>query len=904
MIQHRFKISVLDCSNRIISPIFTLYRSFLLPMKRLLLFVQLLCLSYLTNAQSGDFYLKEFSIHLPNIDNDNYAIVQDEVGRMRIANRKGLLKFDGTFWEVTHTPGTVFSIKNDSISKTTFVGCINDFGYIKVDNTGHETYISISKGDKNAKNIAKIEVLGDVVYFLGENILYQYAKSTKKLNYILGHINNIFILEGALYASYANHTILKVGGADKAPLPAPQSNVLFATPINSKSVLVGTAENQLYVISKQSCTRVALQDSLYVQNYEVLDAIMISSDNAMLATAKGGCLVINVKNGYTLATINVYSGLPDDEVYAIGKDGTGGVWIAHEFGISRMDYQLPFLCYSNYLGLEGHLETALSYEGKLYVGTNEGLFSLEEVKEYKELIEKKSITTKAQDVGKAEEEEKNKKKERFNFRNFLKRKSKPESTSKGVPQKEIPIVVRKKVLTAIKYRYVRVGDIKGKCNQLMIVGKKLMAVTNMGVYEIGHGAIVKLCSDNIRYLYASKSKTQMHASTSDGELITFTYTGNRWETFKLFDFITQPITCIGEDPHNNLWLAGIDKVYKVRLGNYNEIVKKSEINISNPYSDDIHLFNYDGKFYFSISSQFYYYHPKSDRLIKDLFLEERFKRPENVIYSQNNALWVLKNKYWELLADAYPNNENYIYLSLFKNVDEYIIDTEHHSVWVLTDKNQLYCLNLKGTTNALNKPDILVHNVKNAKGEYLSINNFSVLQDESNLLLNVVSPDYYNQTALDYQYKIVGHSQDWSHWSNSNTIILNYLPSGEYSINVRSRNAFGQMTEKEAIWFTIEPPFWQKWWFYLIEVVFFGSLWLMSFSLNRSNNANTLIRKSLTFLTLVITIEFLSTLAESFVNFNVSPVLDFLVKVCIAVSLVPIERYLSGFIGKNSQING
>lgn len=902
MIQHFFKILVLSYSKRIISHIFTAYTSFLLPMKRLLLLVQLLCLSYLGYAQSGDFYLKEFSIHLPNIDNDNYAIVQDEVGRMRIANRKGLLKFDGTFWEVTHTPGTVFSIKNDSVSKTTFVGCINDFGYIKVDHTGHESYVSISKGDKNARNIAKIEVLGDIVYFLGENILYQYAKSTKKLSYTQAHINNIFLLEGALYASYANHTIAKVGSKDKALLVAPQSNLLFATPINSQSVLVGTADNQLYVLSKKGCTRVVLQDSLYVQNYEVLDAIMISNDNAILATAKGGCLVVNIRNGYTLATINVYSGLPDDEVYAIGKDGSGGVWIAHEFGISRMDYRLPFLCYSNYLGLEGHVETALTYGGKLYVGTNEGLFGLEEVKEYKELIEKKTATVKSQDPVKAEEEDKNKKKERFNFRNFLKRKSKVEHVEEAAP-KNVPIVIRKKVLAAIKYKFVRVGDIKGKCNQLMIVNKKLMAVTNMGIYEIGHGTVAKLCGDNVRYLYASKSKVQMHASTADGDLITFKHDGNRWETFKLFDFISQPITCIGEDPHNNLWLAGIDKVYKVRLGNYNEIVKKAEISISNPYSDDIHLFNYDGKFYFSISSQFYYYHPQSDKLVKDPILGEKYKQPENVIYSQNNALWILKNKYWELLADAYPNNENYVYLSLFKNVDEYIIDTEHHAVWVLTDKNQLYCLNLNGNTNALNKPDILVHNVKNAKGEFLSINNFSVLQDESNLLLNVVSPDYYNQTALDYQYKILGHSQDWSHWSNSNTIILNYLPSGEYSINVRSRNAFGQMTEKEAIWFTIEPPFWQKWWFYLIEVVFFGSLWLMSFSLSRSNNANAIIRKALTFLTLVITIEFLSTVAESVINFNVSPVLDFLVKVCIAVSLVPIERYLSGFIGKNNQIS-
>ncbi|HTF81333.1 MAG TPA: triple tyrosine motif-containing protein, partial [Cytophagales bacterium] len=545
------------------------------------------------------------------------------------------------------------------------------------------------------------------------------------------------------------------------------------------------------------------------------------------------------------------------------------------------------------LGLEGHIETAISHNGKLYVGTNEGLFQLEEVKEYKELIERKSPTPRQQ---LRYDEAKEKKKERFNFRNFLKRRKIDTLLFKSRKKVVLPTLIKKKILTAIKYEYVRVGGIKGKCNQLIIVGKKLMAATNMGVYEIENGVITKICDNNIRHLFASKSQTQMYASTTDGEIITFSYNGIKWELYKLFDFVTQPITCISEDIHNNLWLAGISKVYRVRMGRYNEIVNKSEIEIYNPYSDDIHLFNYNKKFYFFISSHFYYYNPNTDKLTRDSVLYEKYKYPENVIYSQNNALWILKNKFWELLADAYPRNENFIYLSLFKNVDQYVIDTEHHSVWVLTDKNQLYRLNLHGTINALSKPDILVYNVQNAKGQYLSINNFSVQQDESNLLLNVVSPDYYNQNALDYQYKIQGHSQEWSHWSNSNTIILNYLPSGSYAINVRSRNAFGQMTEKEAVRFTIEPPFWQKWWFYLAEVFFFGTLWLLSFKLNRTNSGNQFIRKSLTFLTLVITIEFLSTAVESIVNLNISPVLDFLVKVCIALILIPIERFLSRFI--------
>ena len=31
-----------------------------------------------TEAQTGDYYLKHFNVNLPNIDNENYAITQDD----------------------------------------------------------------------------------------------------------------------------------------------------------------------------------------------------------------------------------------------------------------------------------------------------------------------------------------------------------------------------------------------------------------------------------------------------------------------------------------------------------------------------------------------------------------------------------------------------------------------------------------------------------------------------------------------------------------------------------------------------------------------------------------------------------------------------------------------------------
>ena len=903
-----------------------------------------------TEAQSGDYYLKHFNVNLPNIDNENYSITQDGQGRMHIANRQGVLRFDGTFWTITPTPGTVLSIKYDYLSDLIYVGCINDYGYIKSDPTGREIYVSLSKGDVFAKNIARIEFFENFVYFLGEDILFEYSKSEEKvIHSYKDHIVNFFAYEKNIFACYEDGRISKLGITkfkEQNFSNMPNEDIIFSTPIDNRSNLVGTIGNKLYILSGISFKEIILKDASYIEHCELLDAVVMTSQTAVIATTKGGCLVVNIQTGETISVINYYSGLPDNEVYAIGKDLSGGVWIAHEFGITRLDYNLPFRCFSNYLGLEGRIETAITFNGKLYVGTNEGIYMLDQTKFYKEIAQPK--TEVFQPVKKApvkpapvvststtktpaptpsptiQNTEPVEKKGRFKFRNLFKRKDKGDSTEITVqtptettePKKEKEkekakkrkaVVVttkadnqsKKYILESVKYSFKKVGIDDLKCIQLIVANNRLLAATNSGIFDVNGLTASRICNDNIRYLYASRYKPTIYASTSHGEVLTFNYNQSKWNKMELFDFIKQPITYIAEDDKKNLWLSGIDQVYRFTTDENSKIQDIYEQDIKNPYSDDIFIVNLNKKIYFSLSSTYYYFDYNMKKLVRDSVVENKFKNSEKILNSQSDILWILKNKSWQYFSDIVESNENHLYLSLFRNVNEMIVDNKSNAVWVITSDNKLYNLSTKKNNNKLSQPNVFVTDVKNSQGQFLSISNFSIQQNESNLLFDIISTDYYDQAALEYQYKIVGsRNNQWSQWSTNNTIILNYLMSGNYKILIRSRNALGQITEKEALNFRIKPPYWQTWWFYLGELVLFGTLWLLSFRLNRLNYSNQIIRKLLTFITLVLTVEFMSTVAENLVNINISPVIDFLVKVGIAIILFPFEQLLVRFIAK------
>jgi serine phosphatase RsbU (regulator of sigma subunit)/ligand-binding sensor domain-containing protein len=71
-----------------------------------------------------------------------------------------------------------------------------------------------------------------------------------------------------------------------------------------------------------------------------------------------------------------------------------------------------------------------------------------------------------------------------------------------------------------------------------------------------------------------------------------------------------------------------------------------------------------------------------------------------------------------------------------------------------------------------------------------------------------------------FQYKLEGLDQEWSEISDRNFISYSDLKSGEYTLLVRMYNNDGVLSNKILrIQITINPPFWETWWFKLISIL-------------------------------------------------------------------------------------
>ena len=204
-----------------------------------------------------------------------------------------------------------------------------------------------------------------------------------------GAFNLAFWAEDRLFLDDEIKGILEVvdGELDKASRNTPDGGLVeFWTKHPQKSEYIfGTSEENLYLIRNDQIEPIEIE-KLSLEDFEIVDGIWLNEDLLAVSTLNGGCLFIDPYAKQLTQIVNYHSGLPDNEVFAIARDLDNGLWIAHEFGFSRVAPSLPMRSFAHYPGLEGNLLEVSRFDDKIYVATSLGVFYLDEVRNYRDIV--------------------------------------------------------------------------------------------------------------------------------------------------------------------------------------------------------------------------------------------------------------------------------------------------------------------------------------------------------------------------------------------------------------------------------------------------------------------------------------------------------------------------------------
>lgn len=804
-----------------------------------------LCILFIktVTAQEGAPLLSNYK-ESREIENQNWAICQDDNDVMLFANRRGILTFDGQRWNFIRIPTIPYSIKYNPIEKRVYVGGENNYGFLNRDEKGFYKYYSLSGDSSGVGFISRILYTDSTVYFYGEQSISRHNIKTNNLELRLLQKDNkpftgMFITPRNTFINVFSKGLYRLESDTLFPIVTgymlENDEVLFSLPYDNNLVLLGLTNGSLSLFDGIKFYDYQIKDDGYLRQNILSEGLSISDSLYAFSTLDGGVLVIEKKSGKLVHAINYQNGLPDDEVFALGADNSRGLWISHQYGLTRADLQLPVGNFSIYPGLKGNLISSIWHNNELFVATSEGVFYLSEVKNYAEVEvlirnDKAGEGTSVADKETPPVQQQPKKTRKSIFSRIFGKKTvtpviKEQSNQETSPQLASQITdinkpeaqyIKKTIsrLKSINYVFKKVEGMNEKCKQMVSTGIGILASTNKGLFNIsGHAARPVVSDRYINYISAKGKDDKYFIATSDGYFYVKLSDGG-WSAVYPDNSFMQPVYSITQVDENTVWAGSDDKAFKIILNSGISSVNYETYTIKNNFpqryiieyvNDTVFIFSETGVSYYNSSSN------SVNEYRKDLTSNgSRIK----YVFSQPDLPWIKKGDEWiNINTSGWIENNDKALLKIFDDIISIYSDKDN--IWVVNGDNQLFRIVRNGITSIKPDLDLFIRSISNEEGLYFKFSDIVFRPGDNIVYFDIVAPGYLKQNSSQYQYFVEKMMSDWSKWSSSPTISL--MPSpGTYTLRVRAKDIWGNISEPKLLDFTIKAPFTQTTFFYII----------------------------------------------------------------------------------------
>ena len=329
--------------------------------------------------------LRNFSPIEYNGGTQNWEISEIRDNLMAFANNHGLIVFDGENWQIHRVANytSVRSVAFDAKKLCVYAGASDEFGYFDINTaTFNVEYHSLSKllpaNMRIFGEIWKIHLLpsGEVL-FQGREHLFSLRQGNKLITLkTAGAIDNSSLVGDRVYVS-TNTGIYSYHDGKLSPLPGTGNltgkRVSGVVQYNGKVMFV-TMSDGLFIYDGHTATPYELDISPLLKDNNVFCAAA-GKRYIGFGTIKNGLIVKDLQTGSNYY-VNTNTGLQNNTVLSMSFDSLDNIWLGLDMGLS---YVMLESSYGNLLGANNTIGTGYTSAisgNQLYMGTNQGLFSI------------------------------------------------------------------------------------------------------------------------------------------------------------------------------------------------------------------------------------------------------------------------------------------------------------------------------------------------------------------------------------------------------------------------------------------------------------------------------------------------------------------------------------------------
>ncbi|MBG0859844.1 MAG: SpoIIE family protein phosphatase, partial [Bacteroidales bacterium] len=801
-------------------------------MKRTFLLFYVFFSSIVISAQVGAPLLSHYT-ESREIEDQSWAICQDDANVMLFAYRKGILSFDGKDWLVTRIPTIPYSMQKNPEDGRIYIGGENDFGYLEKEKLNSYRFISLSDNSSGLGVITNILFSDSLVWFYGEKSVSRYNVMHDMIEMRLDSkpgfpFTGMLLVAGDAFINVMDKGLHRVESDTLFPIVTgyltEKTEILFSLPYDRNRVLVGINDGSLALFDGVKYYDYPVKDEGYLRENILSEGITVGDSAYAFSTLEGGALVINRVNGGVLYNINNQNELPDDEVFAIGMDNSGGLWLSHQYGLTRADLNLPVKNFTIFPGLKGNLTSSLQSGGELYVATSEGVFYLSEVKNYSEveiLIRNRPAATQSSQGSPSADAREPRKSRRNIFNRIFGRRTIQETNEPvAMQQKREPaaLYTRRTIsrLKSINYIFKKVTGLNEKCRQLVSTENGILAATNKGLFVINdHKATIATENRYINSICWKPGDGKYYVGANDG-YIAVKCTEGKWITEIMDPGYSNPVYSIIQADTDTLWLGGDNAIYRAISDPDRVMMKYTTYTISTEFPQRYVLnFINDTVFLFT-ESGIHYYEDRSNGFVPYRTVSVSSQDARDFIYPLSNRPLIMHNEEWSDLEQAGTvTGKELALLKIFDNIVSVSVEDDH--IWIIDGYNRLFDISRRKYSKISPVNDVFFKSISNEKGTRFNLTDIEFERGDDLIRFDIIAPGYLKQGSTRYQYYINKLMTDWSPWSLETSYAVSIRKPGDYVLQVRAKDLWGNIGEPESVTFSMKAKFTQT-----------ASFWILS----------------------------------------------------------------------------
>jgi len=739
----------------------------------------------------------------------NWAGVQDKNGVLYFGNAGGVLQYDGLNWNFIKIKQQNVWVKALAISDedVIYIGAQNEFGYLVADASGRLVYVSLSdkleKSQRIFSSIIRVWAWKNKVVFQSEEAIYIYSnnKVTSILPETSFHLS--FLVNDEFYVRQRGIGIMKLAG-DK--LQYIQGSDFFRN-LGIFSILQSSDENKLIIITREdgfwTVDKNSFKASLIkpdgaeiFNRSQIYGAIKLSDGAIALNTLSNG-IIITDEHFNINSYINKDNGLKVNGALSLLLDYQGNLWAGLDNGIAQVKYSSPYSIFGPESGISGNINAIAQYNGKLFIGSTDGLFVQNE---------KYNLLSKA----------------------FTLFKSFTDEISTLCHANGILFAGTQNGLFEIRFGLMKKIDAANVSNLYYSDKLKLLFVAEKNglvIYE--HSAewkkkleIPEVKENIIRFeeeVIAGKATIWM--GTALQGIIRLQFTSPSSYAVDKYNSLDGLI--------NNSWVFPIKINNKIVFSQHsglmqfvNEETLKKQLPDSLKNRSEFNRGYFD---YYSIDST-------KERIAAPFYAATDLK---NRIYANldgelgyfdklHSFIWVTQpfcladigkvNVFFgEDIGTCWIGGDDGLVKFDEKKIKNYSIDFK--IILTLVSCRGDSVLYSGYSENYVNK-----HHVQNNSQSSA----IPILDYNSNTLnFHFAAPFFEGQEKMLYSYLLVGQNKIYSPWQPDNKVVFTNLKEGNYTFKVRAKNAYGHISSEAGFNFAISPPWYRTIWAFVLYILFF-----------------------------------------------------------------------------------